>query len=83
MTAYCNYTLLKIGALALVLVLLTRNNDEILSRVRKGKFQRDNLDMNVGKGSTRRLSQQSHNSKSELPYFILHVGPQKTGMYMF
>lgn len=82
MNVYSNYTLL-IGALALVRFLLTRNNGEIFSRVRKGKLQQDNLDMNVGKESTRHLSQQSQISKNELPYFILHVGPQKTGMYMF
>ena len=78
-----NYALLLIAALALVLVLFTGNNDEILSRVRKGKFQRDNLDMNFGKESTRHLSQKQPNNLRELPYFILHVGPQKTGMYMF
>lgn len=78
-----NYALLLIAALALVLVLLTRNDGDILSRVRKGKFQRDNLDMNFGKESTRHLSQQEPNNLRELPYFILHVGPKKTGMYMF
>lgn len=79
MTVSKYYTLLLTAILVLVLVLFTTSNGKIFSRVRIGKF----LDINFGKESTRHLSQQSHNLKSELPYFILHVGPQKTGMFIF